>query len=161
MVANFLPVYALRIPLTFLPFCLALTWMYRKDKLRYEVAVVAGTALLCLLGSVVLFTVALDWGRWIYMQAVCLMLVTLLTAQRAQSFRPAEEDSAITSGQFLASCALGLITFIYCVIWTVPTNPLFPLRRGYRPSARLIMNTIHSRPIKNAELGLGRFGEPK
>jgi hypothetical protein len=159
--ANPLPVYALRIPFAFLPFGLALAWMYRKDKLRYEVVVVTGTALLCLLGSVGLFAAALDWGRWIYMQAVCLMLVTLLTAQRAQSFRPAEQDSATTSKQIFTSCALGLFTFLYCATWTVPTNSMFPIRRGYWQSARVIKHTISSRPMLKEEPGLGRFGEPK
>jgi hypothetical protein len=136
--ANLFPAYVLRIPLAFLPFCITLALMYRKDRLRYEVRWVAGTALLCFLGSVGIFVVALDWGRWIYMQAACLMLVTLLAAQRSQSFRWAKEESAITSRRIL----LGLATFLYCVTWTVPTNSLAPRRYGYLPFAHLMRRAI-------------------
>jgi len=134
------PIYAPRIPFAFLPFCIALTLMYRKDKLRFEVGWIAGTALLCLLGSVGLFVVTLDWGRWIYMQAACLLLVTLLAAQRAQSFRLTDEASLMTSRRIL----LGLATFLYCVTWTFPDSPL-PPRHGYFSSVRLMSVRFRAR----------------
>lgn len=78
--------FAYIIPLAVVPFALAVLRIYRRDKLRLDAVLITATALISSAISVPLFLATINWGRWIYMQAVCLLIVILLAAHRAPSF---------------------------------------------------------------------------
>jgi hypothetical protein len=85
---HFWPLYAVLAVLSFAPFIIALIVLYKRDGLRFEAKVIAWIAALCALLSLPLFYLTIDWGRWIHMQVLCLLLVILMAAHRAPGFQP-------------------------------------------------------------------------
>jgi hypothetical protein len=150
-------IFKLRFALAILPFFIALALMYYRDRLHQEVAVIFLTGLVCALGSVALFLSTIDWGRWIYTQSVCLMLVTLLAAQRAPSMR---EKSKLESSLKFRVITI-VVTALYCCRWTVAVNTKLPLHRGYLETARYDLHWFPLIYREHAEKGLGLFAEPK
>ena len=157
---HFIPMYASRLFLACLPLGLALWWMYRRDELHYEVKVIVAITLICFVGVLGLFYSTIDWGRWIYMQNICLLLVILMAAQRAPSFLAGDVSGIARSAGPWLKVAIPLLTLVYCTCWTVPVNGSYPLRRGYLQMARFTEANIRYRMQWNAQLHLGRYGEP-
>ncbi|HEY4010452.1 MAG TPA: hypothetical protein VGM11_09905 [Acidobacteriaceae bacterium] len=126
---HFWPLYAVLAILSFAPHIIALVRMYRRDHLHFEVKVIASAAVLCALTSAPLFYLTIDWGRWIHMQAVCLLVVILAAAHRAGSFQPS--SGTARSVRIPRRALLVILAFLYCTCWTLPIYGGFPVRRGY------------------------------
>ncbi len=124
------PLYAGLLLLSLAPFVIALVLLYRKDRLRLEVKVIAWTAALCALLSAPLFYLTIDWGRWIEMQVLCLLLMILFAAQRAHSFLPDAKAKPLGEGRPWRSVLLAAV-FVYCTCWTLPVLGMQPVRFGY------------------------------
>ena len=112
---------------TFTPMILILVVFYRRDRLRREVIIVAWCGLPALAGTAVLFYSALDWGRWVHIQAICLMLMVLLIDRIAKPI--ASPQPAI--GRPLLRYAAMVALAVYATIWTLPSIGHNDARHGY------------------------------
>lgn len=127
---HYWPLYAFLAILSFAPLIAALVVLYRRDGLRFEVKVIASTAVLCALASAPLFYLTIDWGRWIHMQALCLLLLILMAAQRARGFQSDPNVKGIGEGRPWRGPLL-VAVFLYCTCWTLPVYGGLPVRYGY------------------------------
>jgi hypothetical protein len=124
------PLYAVLAVLSLAPYVVALTTLYRRDGLRFEVKVIAWTTALCALASAPLFYLSIDWGRWIQMQVVCLLVLILFAAQRAKGFQPNTQIQPVGEGRWWRGPLLvGL--FLYSTCWTLPVLGMQSVRFGY------------------------------
>ena len=80
---------------TFAPVVALLYVLWRRDRLRYEVGVVVACALVSLIGMGGLFYVGIDWGRWLHLEAVCLMLLAIMVERKAAAATPEEERAKL------------------------------------------------------------------
>jgi hypothetical protein len=142
-----------------LPFCLALFVLYRRDKLPYEALVILAAGLVGFVGMLALFYETLDWGRWLYTQNTCLLLVILMAAQRARSFDASQARSTDSHWDWKKGLAVALAA-AYCVCWAVPVWVGAPFYDGYFYAFREMGPAIRERLDTNANLKLGRYGEP-
>lgn len=124
------PLYAALLVLSLAPYVIALVLLYRKDGLRFEVKVIAWIAALSALLSAPLFYLTIDWGRWIQMQVLCMLLMILFVAQRARSFQPDANSKPIGEGRAWRDPLLAGV-FLYCTCWTLPVLGMQPVRFGY------------------------------
>lgn len=127
---HYWPLYAMGAVLALAPLVTALVVMYRRDRLRFEVKVIATIATLCALLSVPLFYLAIDWGRWIYMQTICLLLLILMAAQHAKGFLRESKAPPLGEGKRWRIPLLAALVLCYSV-WTLPVVGLSPQRYGY------------------------------
>lgn len=120
-----------RAVLSYLPFVIALVVLYRRDGLRFEAKVIGWITVVCALASAPLFYLSVDWGRWIQMQIVCLLVLILFVAGRAKGFQPGSEVKPVGDGRWWRIPLLFAV-FLYCTGWTLPVLGLQPVRHGYR-----------------------------
>ena len=120
----------LLILLSFAPYVVALVVLYRRDRLRFEVKVIASIAVLCAFTTAPLFYLTIDWGRWIQMQIICLLLVILQAAQRAPGFQKTSNAPPFGAGKSWRP-ALLVAAFLYCTCWTLPVLGMQEVRFGY------------------------------
>lgn len=128
--AHYWPLYTVLAILSIAPYIAALIVLYKRDNLRFDVKVICWTAALCAFASAPLFYFALDWGRWIQMQIVCLLLLILMTAQHAPSFQPDAKIKPFGAGRPWRRPLL-VAVFLYCTCWTLPVLGLQDVRFGY------------------------------
>lgn len=112
------------------PYSAALIVLYKRDGLRFEVKVISSIAAFCALLSLPLFYLTMDWGRWIQMQILCLLLVILMTANHAPGFLPNPSAKPLGTGKWWRKPLL-IAVFVYCTCWTLPALGLLQLRYGY------------------------------
>ena len=124
------PLYVICGLLSFIPLITALVVLYRREGKRYEVRVIAWTAFLTALATGPLFYLAIDWGRWIYMQTECLLLVILMVAQTAPGFLKTSAAPSIGAGKHWRRPLL-VATFAYCTLWVLPVVGINSQRFGY------------------------------
>lgn len=127
---HYWPLYAVLLVLSLAPYVIALVLLYGKDGLRFEVWVITWIAVLSALLSAPLFYLTIDWGRWIQMQVLCLLLMILFAAQRARSFQPDANARPIGEGRALRAPLLAAV-FLYCTCWSLPALGMQPVRFGY------------------------------
>lgn len=108
--------YSLLVIPSFAPLLLLMSRFYRRDRLRYEVVAVLGCALVSLPGMAVLFYVGSDWGRWIHLQTVSLMLLAIMMDRKAGA---AGSDHAKGRTKRLKAIAT-IVLFFYATAWTLP-----------------------------------------
>jgi len=113
---------------TFAPLLLMMTRFYRRDGRRFEVAVVLICFLITLPGMAVLFYVGSDWGRWVHLQAICLMLLGLMIERRAVVLSPETEP---VKRRFLFHAAATLAVMVYLTVWTLPAIGTGYQNQGY------------------------------
>ena len=119
-----------------------LVLLYRRDGLRREIATLAGCALISIAGTGFLFYFALDWGRWIHLQAFCLMLLIVMIDRRALSTR-----GGVTAAPHQRSWvryAATLAVFLYATAWTLPGTRSGDGQRGYLDVLRMLHAQMHS-----------------
>ena len=112
---------------TFTPMIVLLVLFYRRDRLCREVITVVWCGLLALAGTSFLFYSALDWGRWVHIQAICLMLMVLMVDRRAEPVAPLR---LALSRRVLRYAAIFAVA-IYATTWTLPSIGHNDARRGY------------------------------
>lgn len=108
---------ALVVP-TFGPVIALLYLFCRRDRLRYEVLVVAGCAAVSLTVAVPVFYVGLDWGRWFHIQVICLMLLALMVDRKA-GVDTIEGRATVRYGKGVRALA-ALAVVLYATTWTLP-----------------------------------------
>ena len=115
---------------TFAPLFAQLIVFYRRDGLHRAVMVTFWSTSLALGATAVLLYSGMDWGRWIHMQAMCLMLMLLMIEHEAEGkaapIKPLERPLRYASA---------LALFLYSTIWTLPFLPWGP-HQGYLDVAR-------------------------
>lgn len=127
---HYWPLYALLALLSLAPYVVALLTLYRRDGLRFEVKVIAWTAAVCALASAPLFYLSIDWGRWIQMQIICLLVLILFAAQRAKGFQPGTQMRPAGEGRWWRVPLL-VALFLYSTCWTLPVLGMQQVRFGY------------------------------
>jgi hypothetical protein len=127
---HYWPLYAFLALLALAPLVTALLVLYRRDRLRFDVKVIAAMALLSAIASAPLFYLAIDWGRWIYMQTLCLLLVILMAAQHAPGFLKTSTAPPLGQGKPWRKPLLAAV-FLYCTVWTLPVIGMSSQRFGY------------------------------
>jgi hypothetical protein len=110
---------------TLLPAIAALVMLYRRDAARREVKIIAASSAVAFAGSLFVFYSGRDWGRWIHIHAVCLMLLVLMVSRGE---RPGAQPPICLRGarRWAAVAALA----IYATCWTLPAVDIFPARSG-------------------------------
>jgi hypothetical protein len=136
------PLYVVCGLLSILPLIAALVMLYRRDGKHYEVRVVACVAILSALATAPLFYLAVDWGRWIYMQTECLLLVILMAAGSAPGFLKTSTVPPIGAGKPWRKPLL-VATFAYCTLWTLPYVGISSQRFGYLSVPPAILSETH------------------
>jgi len=86
--------------------------------LHYDVLTLLGCASVSFAGTALLFYVGMDWGRWVHMQAMCLMLLAIMLDRKAAVRDASIKPSTRRSLRFRATAALAL--FLYATTWTLP-----------------------------------------
>jgi hypothetical protein len=136
----------LAIPALF-PAIAALVLLYRRDAAQREVKIIAAGSAIAVAGSLVVFYSGRDWGRWIHIHAVCLMLLVLMVSRGA---RPAARGPIYLRGarRWAAVAALA----IYATCWTLPAVEIYPARSGYFGLYRYLKDyrQAHSNQNNNA-----------
>ena len=112
---------------TFTPMVVLFVLFYRRDRLRREVTMVTACGVLSLVGTGFLFYSALDWGRWVHIQAICLMLMVLMVDHRAE---PAVAVKPAVRSAWLRYAG-PLLLAIYATSWTLPSIGRDDARHGY------------------------------
>lgn len=86
---------------------------------------------LSLAGTIVLCCVAVDWGRWFHIQAICLLLMLLLIDRKPTPFAAstAPHQHATPRLRPLATAAL----LLYATSWTLPIYGGKSCLPGYLP----------------------------
>ncbi len=110
--------YRLLVVPTFAPIIALMILFYRRDRLRYEVRLVAGCAVVSLAAAVPVFYVGLDWGRWFHLQVICLMLLALMMDRKAAAHPVAAWGTKKYGAGVRAFARLALV--LYATTWTLP-----------------------------------------
>lgn len=121
---------------TFVPLIGQLALFYRRDRLRLEVGTVLGCALVSLLGTGFLFYAGLDWGRWIHMQAICLMLMAMLIDHRVAAVAGQVESATYRNPWAHAVAVLAVL--LYATTWMLPAVGDHGEKPGYLDVARTL-----------------------
>ena len=135
--------YAVLIIPSVAPYIAALIVLYKRDRMRFDVKVIAWIAALCALTSAPLFYLTVDWGRWIQMQILCLLLLILMTSQHAPSFQADPNSKPLGSGRPWRK-PLMVAVFLYCTCWTLPVLGLQDVRFGYLDLPRSYYNELRA-----------------
>jgi hypothetical protein len=121
--------YGLLTILTFAPLLVLMSRFYRRDWLRYEVAVVLGCTLVSMAGTGVLCFMGMDWGRWIHIQAMGLMLLAMMIDRKAVA-RSAPVESA-KRYRWTVRVVATLALVLYVTAWTLPAIDTGHQNHGY------------------------------
>ena len=116
---------------TFVPLVALLSQFYRRNRLRFEIITLLGCTMLSLAGTAVLFYIGTDWGRWIHMQAICLLLLVMLIDRKTAAVGATEAPARHHSLGFHAIATLALI--VYATTWTLPAWGYDRENPGYLP----------------------------
>ena len=122
-------VYGFFAILTFAPLIVLMTKFYRRDGLRFEVVTVLGCAVVSLTGMFILMYAGSDWGRWIHIQAMSLMLLAMMLARKAVFEYPKATPPGPYPSAIGTVAILGLL--LYLTIWTLPATGAGLKNQGY------------------------------
>ena len=117
---------------TFTPMVVQFVRFYRRDGLRREVMTVAACGAVSLMGTAFLFYSALDWGRWVHIQAICLMLMVLMVDRRAE--RRIAKNRVVQPAEMRrgwVQYAGVVLLAAYATTWTLPSIGRDDARLGY------------------------------
>ena len=151
---HYWPLYAVLAVLSFGPFVATLIVLWKRDGLRFQVKVISWIAALGAILSAPIFYVATDWGRWIHMQVICLLLVILMAKCLPPDRQPGIPQ--ITEATRIRRPVLTFVTFIYCVSWTLPVYGALPVRWGYIDVARVYHHLIPFNRLVQAQHPIDR-----
>jgi hypothetical protein len=135
--------YGLLAVLALFPVFAALVMLYRQGAAQREVKIIAACSAMALAGSLVVFYSGRDWGRWIHIHAVCLMLLVMMVSRGERS--AAHPPIYLRGARRWA--AVGALA-IYATCWTLPAVDIFPARSGYYGLYRYLRGygQTHSNP---------------
>ena len=148
---HYFTVYGIVALLTVLPL-LAGALQLARTRFRREVWVLAGTIAVSGTATLILFTYAIDWGRWIYIHAFCIGLLLLFLAGREYMEQTeqtvARQHVRIAPRRLLAA---GMLLAVYATVWTLPEFYTTNYRYGYVGLVRFVF--FHKHSIRNAPTG--------
>jgi hypothetical protein len=121
--------------LAWVPMFLQLVLFFRRDGMRREMTVMFWCCLLSLIGTAGLFYTALDWGRWVHMQALSLMLIIMMIDGRAP--RTPVSSNAVPRFSWRGAVAFAVV-FVYATSWTLPSIGVFKIGHGYLENIRML-----------------------
>jgi hypothetical protein len=130
----------------FVPLIAQLVMLWRRDKLYREVWVVVGFGLISMVGTAVLFYTARDWGRWLHMQAICLMLILMMVDRRAAPLVE-RESSPVMRHRWLRAVAT-VAVFLYVTTWTLPSIGDGGETHGYIENIHMFRHWVPTPPSK-------------
>ncbi len=122
---------------------------------RREVWVLVGTAAVSAAGTLILFTYAIDWGRWIYIHAFCIGLLLLFLSGREYDERKYKEPTTEQLHMRTApprQLAAGMLLAVYAAVWALPEFYTNDYRYGYVGLVRFVL--FHKHSIQNAQTGI-------
>jgi hypothetical protein len=94
-------------------------------------------------GSMILFYLATDWGRWIYIHVVCIGLLLLFVDNRRNADpRTRTADAARPNKPVPRRGIVTVLLCIYATLWTLPHISEFTPRNGY---VGLVQYVLHYR----------------
>ncbi len=126
---DFPTLYGITGILTLFPIGVLLICAWKQQPTRTEAVLLCSFALFIFVISLPLYLYALDWGRWIYMHAMCLTLLLLfLDWDHAKSAMPARY--ALQAGGLKRVCT-SVALLAYATTWTLPHLPEYTLYFGY------------------------------
>lgn len=128
---------------TFVPLIGQLALFCRHDRLRFEVGTVLGCALASLPATGLLFYCGLDWGRWIHIQAICLMLMVMLISNRVVAVA-GQAGAARRRNPWIHAAASSAV-LLYATTWMLPAVGDHGERPGYLDVARTLRH-LHLPP---------------
>jgi hypothetical protein len=137
--------YGPRIILSLAPAAYLLFHLMKDSVTRRGAKVLVVAFAIAFLNSLILFYVVTDWGRWIYIHAMCLLLMLLFIDRKSAG------QSAIWPPRGLSRLRIGvswLALAVYSTCWTLPLVGIYPARYGYRDLYRYL-NGYHTRPHPN------------
>ena len=137
---HYWPLYTLLAVLSFAPFIAMLIVLWKRDGLCFQVKIISWIAAISAVSSLPLFYLTTDWGRWIHMQVICLMLVVLMAERLAPT--PQVRTVTMTKSSRPRQAVLAFVVFVYCVSWTLPVYAAFPARRGYLDVVRVLHHVL-------------------
>ncbi len=129
-------IYPITLVLAMLPAGFGIASLRRDPATRRAANVLLATSACAFLTSIPLFVVGTDWGRWIYMHVVCLMLLLLFIDQRRDE--GGQDEAPARAVRPLRPLAV-LLLVCYGSLWTLPHTGMFPGRFGYIDLTRYFM----------------------
>jgi len=155
--SHLLTLYGLFLIPTLAPLILLMWQFYRRDRLRYEVVVVLTCFLVSLPGIAVLMYVGSDWGRWIHIEAMSLMLLAMMIDRRALVDSP--KAGPARRGTIAVHAFATVLVLLYVTTWTLPAIGTGYERQGYlslvSPEYRKTMHDTRSAAVRLVKEGVG------
>lgn len=116
---HYLTAYSVLAILSLAPI-LAGSWELRRTRVRGALLICWLMAALSFIGSILLFVVAQDWGRWIHMHVMCLGALMLVLGASAEPAEGGRQGWAVSPvGRF----ATVLLLIVYAIGWKL--NPVY------------------------------------
>ena len=149
--------YPLPVLLTLLPIAALFGRLFHQQSGTSPARLLLAVTALSVAASVPLFVIARDWGRWVNIHAICLLLLFLLLDR--PSHRRQTEAEALTEAAGLTLTRTRLWTLaLYATCWTLPAVGIFPGRFGYVDLARYLhsyrqkphLSTAPSSPVPSS-----------
>jgi hypothetical protein len=136
--SHYLSLYGTYALLGLLPLSFALAAHARIAVRRRSVRIVVFTGVLSVCLTIPLFYGAIDWGRWIYIHLLCLLLLVFFAfaKPRADLGKQMTVANVLPSGPAGPLAAIALIA--YTLLWTLPYYGDFPPRSGYLGLAKYL-----------------------
>ena len=119
--------YGWRIVPALAPMIWILFRLRRVQAARTALQVIGASASVSFVASSFLFYSASDWGRWIHIHAVCLMLLALMMVRSSAVDEPPAAPRARSLQRVVSGAALA----VYACCWTLPAVGIYPARTGY------------------------------
>ena len=117
---------------------------------RHEIYVLAGTAAVSAAGTLILFTYAIDWGRWIYIHAFCIALLLLfLDGREYHEFNEPTIRQPYVRTAPRRQLAAGILLAAYATEWMLPEFYTNDYRYGYVGLVKFVF--FHKHSIQNAQ----------
>jgi hypothetical protein len=132
---HYLRNYSIFLVLSLVPICMGIGALYRSPKNRSAIKSLLLAALLSAVASTQLFRYGSDWGRWIYIHIISIMLLLMYV-----DYLHSQERSNEYAGTPLRlGTASLLFLFLYCTSWSLPGFGL-DLRYGIDGKAAAIIH---------------------
>jgi hypothetical protein len=128
--------YSIDFLLAIVPFCGAFLYFWRDPENHRSLLAVLGAAALSFPLSIDLFRYGVDWGRWINIHLVCIMLLFFLIDAMPKSNQVRPHPISRGSGKLKFAVALLLVAYATC--WSMPGGRDKPLLGDLSLAERLL-----------------------
>ncbi len=133
---------ALYLGLGLLAFAPALwgSWSLARSGFAREIRILWTAAAISGAGSLILFLYAVDWGRWLYIHLLSIMILLLVVDARHRRDRQVSSPGAERAiGTPARKVLVALALIAYSTLWTFPHVPMHTSRAGYIGLSRYLI----------------------